>query len=672
MVTNRRSDFAQRRDYPATVTLFGIVVPALVVFGLAAGCDVPVTAGRFACDPAEASACPPGLECQWSSEHGEFRCVEPDAPPIDCGNGQVETGEACDGTDLAGASCLSLGFGGGTLSCTALCVLDDSACTRPPGCGDGVLDPGEDCDGANLGGMTCETMSWGTGALGCSEACRFDPVGCSAGPQCGNGTTEHGEECDDGNTISGDGCSAQCLDEVCGNDRVDPGEACDGADLSGRTCLTLGYIGGTLSCHVSCILDTSDCDPVDTCGNGTLEPVEQCDGGNLAGQTCLLLGYTGGQLACTESCTFDTSGCHDCTDGDQDGHLGYDASTCPTGDDRCDSDPDNWTTTGCASCVDADGDGRGTSCDLGLDCDDGDPGIWTGCPVCVDADGDGYGAGCALGPDCDDNAPGITGACQVNGCPQGWAHIPAGDFEMGCNAGELDGTCESDEQPRHTVTMTAYCMELTEVSVAKYRACKVAGVCTGTPDSTGGFFNWTVSPGTREAHPINGIDWSESQEYCQAWLGGDLPSEAQWEKAARGGPGDTRKYPWGSSPAPDCTRANFDMNLSFPGLGCGQVLTGPGTWTVGYLTTTLGDSPYGLKDTAGNVREWVLDMYSTTFYSSCTSGCYDPVNTGEGSDPVTRGGSYLNLPGYLRVVNRSGNPKTSRFYSIGLRCRRTP
>ncbi|MFC1482271.1 formylglycine-generating enzyme family protein, partial [Myxococcota bacterium] len=163
---------------------------------------------------------------------------------------------------------------------------------------------------------------------------------------------------------------------------------------------------------------------------------------------------------------------------------------------------------------------------------------------CEDGDGDGYGAGCFLGEDCDDSASGIVGPCQPNGCPQGWILVAAGDFWMGCNEGELDGTCRTEEQPRHQVTLSAYCIEETEVSVGAYRECHDAGVCTGTPTETVSdpWCNWSAGAGPLENHPINCINFAESQEYCQAWLGGDLPTEAEWEKSARGSYPDQRSY----------------------------------------------------------------------------------------------------------------------------------
>jgi sulfatase modifying factor 1 len=298
---------------------------------------------------------------------------------------------------------------------------------------------------------------------------------------------------------------------------------------------------------------------------------------------------------------------------------------------------------------------------------------------CVDVDGDGYGVGCTMGADCDDNAPGISGDCQTNGCPQGWAYIPAGDFQMGCNLGELGGDCFLHETPRHTVTLSAYCLQNTEVSVAHYRDCQASGQCSGTPtpSATNSFCNWSFSAAGREQHPINCVVFSESQQFCQAWFGGDLPTEAQWEKGARGPDPDQRKWPWGDSPVPDCTRCNFDVNgFAGAGAGCGSVSVGPASWPVGNLQTTDGDSPYGLKDMSGNVREWTLDYSTSGFYSQCSTGCTDPVNTNIGAGQrITRGGSYANTTAETRVqrtVERSGYTPTVRLGNIGFRCRRTP
>ncbi len=358
--------------------------------------------------------------------------------------------------------------------------------------------------------------------------------------------------------------------------------------------------------------------------------------------------------------------CLDCTQT-----QGYQCMEGMCSDDACPNDPNNWTQFGCDNCHDNDGDGyRGTDCDLPEDYCDDDPMNWTedGCQSCVDSDGDGLrGTGCDLSEDCDDSAVGVE-VCNTNGCPQdGWSYIPEGDFYRGCNEGELGGTCNNKEQPRHVVTLSSYCVQSTEVSVGMYRACKDAGVCTGSPEvtSTNDLCNWTTSPAGRENHPINCIVWSEAREYCQEWMGGDLPSEAQWEKAARGAYPDTRKYPWGNTPEPyGCNNCNWNYCYSS---------NPPATWPVGYLSSGAGDSPFGLKDMAGNLWEWTLDEYNESIYSTCAQGCTDPVNMTSYNYKIIRGGGYHHPDqSYLRVTTREQENKNNKSLNLGFRCIRGP
>ena len=186
--------------------------------------------------------------------------------------------------------------------------------------------------------------------------------------------------------------------------------------------------------------------------------------------------------------------------------------------------------------------------------------------------------------------------------------------------------------------------------------------------------------------------------------GGDLPTEAQWEKAARGT--TPTKYPWGDTPEPNCTLANYDFNGGDPdasvpqmdaaipgydagppadaevdttGYGCAEATTGPGTWDVGDAVGDE-DSPYGAVDMAGNVAEWTRDCYDASVYSTCQSGCSDPVNTSTGCGyRVVRGGSFVGREGRdftktplaLRVVAREflGHDDVATSYrEIGFRC----
>lgn len=223
----------------------------------------------------------------------------------DCGDGTIDDDEECDQDNLGGQTCESLGFVGGTLSCSGACKLDTSECTK---CGNGSVEPqlGEECDFDAMGDplvlTTCQGLGFtGTSANpGCDATCHYDTGPCL----CGNGTVDAGEGCDgadfDGKTCQSFGftggtlaCSPQCeilatgcSQSTCGNGVVDAGEACDGANLNGKTCVTQGFTGGTLACSPACQLDTSGCtSPV--CGNGLLEAGEQCDDGNtMSGDGC--------------------------------------------------------------------------------------------------------------------------------------------------------------------------------------------------------------------------------------------------------------------------------------------------------------------------------------------------------------------------------------------------
>jgi formylglycine-generating enzyme required for sulfatase activity len=174
---------------------------------------------------------------------------------------------------------------------------------------------------------------------------------------------------------------------------------------------------------------------------------------------------------------------------------------------------------------------------------------------------------------------------------------------------------------------------------------------------------------------MNCITWTAAQEYCTKMELGDLPSEAQWEKAARGT--DRRLFPWGNTDV-SCSRANYDSNGPYSqelgiglGYGCAHEAL-PATWEVGHLTGYDGDSPYGLKDMAGNVDEWVLDCYSPTYYGRCAStGCLDPVNTecSTENDRVIRGGnSVFASSTLLTTVNRFPYGTDVVPTRVGFRC----
>jgi hypothetical protein len=181
----------------------------------------------------------------------------------------------CDGADLAGHDCTTVwaGFVGGTLGCDPSCAFDLSSCIPDILCGDGTIDPGEDCDGTNLGGTDCTTLGETGGTLACSSSCSYDTGGCYT---CGDGIVEGPEVCDGVNLLGQTcsslgydggplGCNSGCasfyvtLCMTCGNGAREGAEQCDGTDLGVGTCPSLGYVTGILGCDASCSYDTTAC-----------------------------------------------------------------------------------------------------------------------------------------------------------------------------------------------------------------------------------------------------------------------------------------------------------------------------------------------------------------------------------------------------------------------------
>lgn len=273
------------------------------------------------------------------------------APDV-CGDA-VRTGtEVCDGRDLGGASCVTEGFDGGTLTCDDSCSgLVTTACITLPTdvCGDGRRTGPEICDAGDLGGATCVSRGYTAGTLLCGGDCTFDEVFCN---QCGDGLISGSEACE-GSDLGGATCASEgyasgtltctgCgLDTsgctLCGNDTRDGSETCDGSDLGGTTCEMLGFTGGTLGCLSGCLFDVSGCvgTVVDVCGDGVATGSEVCDNSDLNGGSCSSLGFVDGALTCGSDCTFETASCSRCGDGVLDPEESCDGSvpvelTCST------------------------------------------------------------------------------------------------------------------------------------------------------------------------------------------------------------------------------------------------------------------------------------------------------------------------------------------------------
>jgi len=233
------------------------------------------------------------------------------------------------------------------------------------------------------------------------------------------------------------------------------------------------------------------------------------------------------------------------------------------------------------------------------------------------------------------------------------ALIPAGPFEMGSSNGA------EDEQPVHAVTLDAFYIDLYEVTNSQYAVCVDAGICDPTTDTTAyeSSYSRGIYYGNPEYanYPLIYANWYEAQAYCE-WRGTRLPSEAEWEKAARGGL-EGNAYPWGDE-LPVCKTggrngATFDDN----GV-CNDTDT---TQVGGY-----GPNGYGLYDMAGNVIEWVGDFYDENYYAN--SPMSNPSGPKVGDYRVVRGGSWDSPADSLRVSDRRFNHPGSGSLSIGFRC----
>jgi len=232
--------------------------------------------------------------------------------------------------------------------------------------------------------------------------------------------------------------------------------------------------------------------------------------------------------------------------------------------------------------------------------------------------------------------------------PPGMVYVPAGEFIMGSD-------WDSDEQPVHTVYLDAFYIDKYEVTNAQYRKCVEAGACE-EPGC------WDDSDFDALDQPVVCVNWYHAQDYCE-WAGKQLPTEAEWEKAARGT--DGLIHPWGNTF--DGTRLNFaDKNTSFEWSDLNWDDGYAGTAPVGsYLD---GASPYGALDMAGNVREWVADWYDSGYYAASPES--NPKGPASGDDRVRRGGSWYDDELHVRAANRSWRSPDFTSENLGFRCAR--
>ena len=227
----------------------------------------------------------------------------------------------------------------------------------------------------------------------------------------------------------------------------------------------------------------------------------------------------------------------------------------------------------------------------------------------------------------------------------GMVEVAAGEFWMGCNTRE-DRECGWAEKPGRLVYVDRFVIDRTEVTVGQYRRCVEGGQCA-RPGS-GRACTWGRTR-EREAHPINCVTRKQARAYCKSG-GKRLPTEAEWEKAARGTQGWV--YPWGNSWA--VGRANTE------GKEDGYARAGP----VGSFSR--GASPYGPVDMIGNVSEWVSDWFDGGYYRTAPNR--NPIGPATGRLGTVRGGSWYDDMKYARASNRYWNSLEYQSVYVGFRC----
>jgi len=585
-------------------------------------------------------------DCQGTG-HGGPNCKVPVCEPACANGGACVAPDTCDcqGTGHKGTHCE-------TPVCEPACG-NGGACVAPDTC---------DCQGTGHGGAHCE-----------APVC--EPV-CANGGSCVAPNT-----CDcQGTGYAGPGCEAAVCDPAChhGGACVAPNTCeCAGTNHAGPTCAEPVCDPGCDNGGACVAPDTCECDGTGYAGPTCADPVcdPGCDNGGacVAPQTCNCAGTgyagttcedplcdpgcaNGGACVAPQTC--------DCTG------TGYAGTTCE--EPVCDPDCANGGACVAPQTCDCAGTGyAGTTCE--------EPACEPGCanggacvaPQTCDCTGTGHG-----GATCDEPPCGVLGspcpagfACVNEGRCEGIATdevwIPAGVFVMGCNAA-LDGDCQEAEGPQREVSLSAYAIDRTTVTVTAFKACEAAGGCAEHEIVPTGSWSTYDDP-LKQDHPINQVRWADAAEYC-AWAGKPegvqrLCTEAEWERAARGGcetvsapcEATMRTYPWGEAP-PTCDHANLSP---CSGAGSGS------TWAV--ASTPLGVSPYGAWDMAGNVWEWIADWYAAVYPPGPAT---DPTGPATGSQRVLRGGAFNGTTG-ARSASRLGLTPVSRSGTFGIRCCRS-
>jgi serine/threonine protein kinase len=238
--------------------------------------------------------------------------------------------------------------------------------------------------------------------------------------------------------------------------------------------------------------------------------------------------------------------------------------------------------------------------------------------------------------------------------------VPEGEFIMGSDPN--DPYFWGAEMPKHTVYLDTFWIQITEVTNSMYRACVNDGVCSPPSETSSRTDKDYHENESYNDYPVINVTYKAADAYC-AWVGGRLPTEAEWEKAARGT--DGRLFPWGNNDIQDNFANLCDANctnLDTPefGLNDGYADVAP----VGSFPA--GTSPYGALDMAGNVLEWTSDWYAVDYYENSTYE--NPIGPTSGNKHPVRGGSWSSLRDGMRPSARTSKASNESSDLIGFRC----
>ncbi len=261
-------------------------------------------------------------------------------------------------------------------------------------------------------------------------------------------------------------------------------------------------------------------------------------------------------------------------------------------------------------------------------------------------------------PPCASSTSPLGAAVERAGATE-MVYVPAGQFLMGCSDDLYAQGCDGDTHPIHAVYLDAFYIDKTEVTNAQYRACVAAGVCPPPLAMNSNTRAHYYDNPTYDDFPVINVDWNRANTYCH-WVGKRLPTEAEWEKAARGT--DLREYPWGNT-SPSCDIVNFTEGTVWPN----EHPCVEDTVRVGSYPRNV--SPYGALDMAGNVSEWVSDFYLKPYYQdSPYRNPQGPPAEATKGEHLLRGGSWHEKARSVTTVVRLDESETYHYLQIGFRC----